>query len=466
MRLQRLAILVASFAAAVRAQEEYDDCYDEPDNDPNDTQAACQDLLAALPDQVAFPSNSSVQQSSNLTNLYATTTSTYWDLANTLDVPACIVFPSSAEDVSTTVNILQDYDEVKFNLKSGGHNFNRGFSSTDGGVLISFRPYMQDTVLSDDASTASVGPGARWSEAMPVAQARDRCLVGGRAADVGVGGYVILGGISYLSGQYGFSSDNVVNFQVVLADGSIVDANKTSHPELYFALRGGASNFAIVTRYTLLTHPIGSVWAGSRIYSSDKTPQLTSALTNFIANSDNSTKQAAMIPTVIWVGGSSTYIWSMFLFWDGPSPPSDVFAEFLAIDALSDSTKVQSYPEALNGANAASIGGRTTDRVNPLANLPHDNMTEFLQWHIAQLDQAPWLNNTEAGFVLANLALQPINVELQRSNGVGVPGALHVDPAGGDKMWIEYSLAWRNSSWDDRMVADLAKLVDEGQQYQ
>lgn len=164
--------------------------------------AACQDLLDALPSQVAFPASSEVGQSDDLTSLYSNTTSNYWDLASTLDVPACIVFPSNAADVSRTVQILQAYDEVQFNLKSGGHNFNRGFSSVDRGVLISFRPYMQDTIFSEDTLTASVGPGARWQEAVPVVEEHGRAIVGGRAGHVGVGGYIILGGLSYLSGQY------------------------------------------------------------------------------------------------------------------------------------------------------------------------------------------------------------------------------------------------------------------------
>jgi FAD/FMN-containing dehydrogenase len=87
-------------------------------------------------------------------------------------------------------------------LKSGGHNWNRGFSSTDGGVLISFRPNLQSVQLAHDGLTAKVGPGSRWMEVMQVLDRSNKCVVGGRVGDVGVGGYILQGGISYLTAQH------------------------------------------------------------------------------------------------------------------------------------------------------------------------------------------------------------------------------------------------------------------------
>lgn len=68
--------------------------------------------------------------------------------------------------------------------------------------MISFRPNLQSVVLAHDLKTAAVGPGAKWKEVMAELNKKGRCAVGGRNDDVGVGGYVTLGGLSYLTGEY------------------------------------------------------------------------------------------------------------------------------------------------------------------------------------------------------------------------------------------------------------------------
>ena len=90
---------------------------------------------------------------------------------------------------------------------------------------------------------------------------------GGRLAPIGVPGLLLGGGISFYGNQYGFACDSVINFEVVLADGSIVNANKRKNPDLYWALKGGSSNFGIVTRFDLQTYSSPKVWAG--VYSVD-----------------------------------------------------------------------------------------------------------------------------------------------------------------------------------------------------
>lgn len=166
-------------------------------------QSVCDEIYAAAPSHLAY-SNSSSKASSvtpDLTALYKNATS-YWDAANNADIPACVFFPSCAEEVSAAIIAIGKQPNASFALKSGGHNWNRGFSSTDGGVLISFRPNLQSTVLAPDGKTAKVGPGSRWLEAMHVLNQSNKTVVVGRVGDVGVGGFLLQGGISYLSAQH------------------------------------------------------------------------------------------------------------------------------------------------------------------------------------------------------------------------------------------------------------------------
>lgn len=68
------------------------------------------------------------------------------------------------------------------------------------------------------------------------------------------------GGISYFSGFRGWACDNVENYEIVLANGKIVNASPSTNPDLFFALRGGGNNFGIVTRMDLTTLPQGNMW--------------------------------------------------------------------------------------------------------------------------------------------------------------------------------------------------------------
>ncbi|KAK4553197.1 hypothetical protein LTR86_009727 [Recurvomyces mirabilis] len=115
---------------------------------------------------------------------------------------------------------------------------------------------MHEVTVSNDETTTSVGSasaGSVW-------------LARGIATWALVGLHLEqAGGISFLSGLYGWACDNVKNYQIVLADGNIVDANLTTNPDLYRALRGGGNQFGIVTRFDLHTVPLGDMWGGVTI---------------------------------------------------------------------------------------------------------------------------------------------------------------------------------------------------------
>ena len=141
--------------------------------------AACSAIAARCPSfTLTYPSGTA-----NANYLYAI--NHYWSDAQSDTTPACVVFPTSAEDVSEVIRILLQYPSVPFAVKSGGHNANVGFSSVDGGVLISFQN-LHNTVLSPDRETAEVGPGARWMDAVGGLEPYGLTVVGGRLGMFGV----------------------------------------------------------------------------------------------------------------------------------------------------------------------------------------------------------------------------------------------------------------------------------------
>lgn len=97
----------------------------------------------------------------------------------------------------------------------------------------------------------------------------DLTAAGGRLGPVGVPGLLLAGGVNFYGNQVGFAADTVINYEVVLADGSIVEANKKSNPDLFWALKGGSSNFGLVTRFDMHTIKSSKVWAGTYTVSAE-----------------------------------------------------------------------------------------------------------------------------------------------------------------------------------------------------
>lgn len=123
---------------------------------------------------------------------YETEIQNYWSAACASLRPTCMMFPTSADEVADIVHALQQSDDL-FAVKSGGHMPNNGFSSIQGGVLISTKKLNNIVAYDAETQTAKVGPGMTWAEAQKGLDGTGMTVVGGRLGGVGIGGY-ILGG--------------------------------------------------------------------------------------------------------------------------------------------------------------------------------------------------------------------------------------------------------------------------------
>jgi FAD/FMN-containing dehydrogenase len=104
--------------------------------------------------------------------------------------------------------------------------------------------------------------GNTWDAVYSKLDELNLTVTGGRAAGVGVGGLSLGGGISFFGTRHGWTSDTIVNFQMVLANGSIISANEEENPDLAWALRGGSNNFGVVTRVDLRAFEQPPFWGG------------------------------------------------------------------------------------------------------------------------------------------------------------------------------------------------------------
>ncbi|KAI0753246.1 FAD binding domain-containing protein [Daedaleopsis nitida] len=279
--------------------------------------------------------------------------SEYWSAGCTNLKPACIIKPTTAEEMSAVVKVLNKNNET-FTVKSGGHNPNQNFSSIDGGPLVS-TALLNEVIYDEATMTVRVGPGNRWEDVHKVLDGTGVTVVGGRIGNVGVGGYILGGGLSFLSAEYGWAANNVVEFEVVLANGTIITANNSTNSDLWKTLKGGGGNFGIVTAYTLQAHPMGQVWGGNLVFPETKTAELLAAVTNFTLNYPD--EKAGIIMTSEITVANAVHIWIMFLFYDGPEPPVGTFDMFTSLKPDINSAKTRSYYDLLGFNDWAVLKG-------------------------------------------------------------------------------------------------------------
>lgn len=148
---------------------------------------------------------------------------------------------------------------------------------------------------SQDSKTTTVGPGAQWGAVYRYLDPLGLAVAGGRDATVGVGGLIVGGGNSFYSARRGMVCDGVVRFEVVLANGEIITADKDNNSDLWVALKGGNNNFGIVTSFDLDTFENGLLWGGTVYYGLDKRQPLVDAFVNFAENIDDITASSSIL---------------------------------------------------------------------------------------------------------------------------------------------------------------------------
>ncbi|KAI0266240.1 FAD-binding domain-containing protein [Gloeopeniophorella convolvens] len=300
---------------------------------PVDYLATCRNISAAISNksQVFFPL--ALQYIAD--NAHFATSSS--------DLSACSVEPGTPEDVSVIVS-----------LPGGGHSLNPGFSSTKG-VQISMTRFNQVTVNSS-AGTVDVGSGLTWDQVYEALDGTGINVVGGRVPGVGVAGFTLGGGYSWLSSQFGLTIDNIAAYQLVLPNGTITTVTKEDE-DLFFAIRG------IVTRFTLVSHPQGEVWGGLIIYGAIEIDAVKAAISTFLQADD---PKAALLVNFNFIPPGPLFI-TVLVFYDGPTPPPGIFDGFMSIPRLQFGVSSGSFVDFIKGLPASDPLSGTRGRFNAIS---------------------------------------------------------------------------------------------------
>jgi FAD/FMN-containing dehydrogenase len=199
------------------------------------------------------------------------------------------VAAESPEDVASALAFARS-NGLRVAVKGTGHDY-LGRSGASGALLI-WTHRMRQTMVHESFSPAgspagsdgrragvpalSVEAGTRWLEAYRALEGSGRLVAGGGCNTVGaVGGFTMGGGYSSFARRFGTAAGNVLEMEVVTADGVVLVVNEHKHPDLFWALRGGGGGtFGVVTRMTYATNPapvtLGGV-SGTIRASSDRT---------------------------------------------------------------------------------------------------------------------------------------------------------------------------------------------------
>ncbi len=186
--------------------------------------------------------------------------------------PAALAICQSSSDVAACVRFAAEHG-VELAIRGGGHNAG-GLGVWDDALVVDLSA-MRAVTVDPMTRTVQVAGGCTWNDVDGVTWEHGMAIPSGFLSSTGVGGLTLGGGIGYLTRRFGLTVDNLRSAEVVLADGQLATASADSHPDLYWALRGGGGNFGVVTSFTFDCHPIGekgTVIGGPVLYDLEDAP--------------------------------------------------------------------------------------------------------------------------------------------------------------------------------------------------
>ena len=205
--------------------------------------------------------------------------------------PAVIIRVASVADVSQVVSLARETG-LNLAVRSGGHSL-AGYSTTDGGIVLDLSD-MKALQIDTERRTAWVETGLTAGEYTAVAGAYGLATGFGDTGSVGIGGITLGGGVGYFVRKYGLTIDDLLAADVVTADGRLLRVDAETHPDLFWAIRGGGGNFGVATRFRFRLHEVDTIVGGMLLL-----PATPDVIESFVAEAEAAPEELSVIANIM-----------------------------------------------------------------------------------------------------------------------------------------------------------------------
>ena len=205
--------------------------------------------------------------------------------------PALVVRVKDATDISCVIALARE-SGLELAIRSGGHSV-AGHSTIDGGIVLDLTE-MKNLELDVEGRTAWAQTGLTAGEYTVAAGAHGLATGFGDTGSVGIGGITLGGGVGYLVRKHGLTIDDLLAAEVVTADGELLRVDSESHPDLFWAIRGGGGNFGVATRFQFRLHEVDEIFGGMLIL-----PATPEVIASFVTEAEAAPEELSTIANVM-----------------------------------------------------------------------------------------------------------------------------------------------------------------------
>lgn len=261
--------------------------------------------------------------------------------------PALIVRAANESDVATVISLARERN-AELAVRSGGHS-PAGHGTTDGGIVLDLSE-LRALEIDVEHGTARAQSGLTAGEYTTAAAAHGLVTGFGDTGSVGIGGITLAGGVGFLVRKYGLTIDNLLAADIVTADGQLLHTDAETHPDLFWAIRGGGGNFGVATSFCFRLYPLDTIVGGLLIL-----PATPDTITSFIAEANRAPEELSTIASImpappmpfVPAQAHGKLIILAMLVYVGPSPEGEhAVAPFRSLaKPITDMVRTMRYPE-------------------------------------------------------------------------------------------------------------------------
>ncbi len=260
--------------------------------------------------------------------------------------PGMIVKCVDVSDVIYAVNFGREHN-LLVAIRGGGHN-GGGLGLCDEGLVIDLSG-IKYVKVDPSEKTVRVGGGNTWGEVDHATHPFGLAVPAGIISTTGVGGLTLGGGVGYLSRKYGLTIDNLLEADMVMADGTFVTVNAHQNTDLFWAIRGGGGNFGIVTSFKFKAHDVKTVFGGPTLWPIEKSEEIMKWYQDFINNAPDELN--GFIATLIIPGApfpehlhNKQFCGIVWCYTGDMVKAKEIFKPILAMDPLFEHVGEMPYP--------------------------------------------------------------------------------------------------------------------------